>query len=164
MTDPSSPRPLVRRRPRAVAEKRISQNDTRIGLLLYPEPTNPPRTRADCPTERPCAYVSCRYNLYLDVTEAGSVVAPDREPWEQPPRSSCALDVAAEGGATLAEVAEILGVTRERVRQIEVAALEKSRRLGLRLSGGGREDVEGRTVEVWERAPQMPALKGDGSR
>jgi hypothetical protein len=34
------------------------------------------------------------------------------------------------GGATLEEVAEVLGVTRERVRQIESKALRKLRRMG----------------------------------
>lgn len=134
------PTPL-RRRPRAVARKFLTQNDSRIGLLLYPEKTNPPRTRADCPIERPCGYVSCRYNLYLDVTEAGSVVVPEHEPWEQAPAGSCALDIAERGGSTLAEVAVILGVTRERVRQIEVAATAKARRAVEDLKGDLKGDL-----------------------
>jgi DNA-directed RNA polymerase sigma subunit (sigma70/sigma32) len=39
----------------------------------------------------------------------------------------CALAVANEGAHTLEEIAEILGVTRERVRQIEEAAIAKLR-------------------------------------
>jgi len=44
---------------------------------------------------------------------------------------SCALDVAEDGPKTLAQVGEILGVTRERVRQIEEMAIAKARLLGL---------------------------------
>ncbi|MFY3742456.1 sigma factor-like helix-turn-helix DNA-binding protein [Anaeromyxobacter sp. Red801] len=43
---------------------------------------------------------------------------------------TCALDVADRGPLTLDEVGKILGVTRERVRQIEVAALEKLQEAG----------------------------------
>ncbi len=35
------------------------------------------------------------------------------------PLASCVLDVADRGGATLEEVADIIGVSRERIRQIE---------------------------------------------
>ncbi len=38
---------------------------------------------------------------------------------------SCALDLAERGGMTLQEVAEVLGVTRERIRQLESKALRK---------------------------------------
>ena len=40
---------------------------------------------------------------------------------------SCVLDVAEQGGLTLDEVGQILGVSRERVRQIETAALRSAR-------------------------------------
>ena len=40
---------------------------------------------------------------------------------------TCALDLADRGGMTLIEVADVLGVTRERVRQIEDSAIEKIR-------------------------------------
>jgi hypothetical protein len=41
---------------------------------------------------------------------------------------TCALDVAEAGGLTLEEVGNIIGVTRERVRQMQVRALEKLRK------------------------------------
>lgn len=73
-----------------------------------------PPTRADCPQARPCTYLACRYNLVLEAAPASG--------------ESCALDVADRGDHSLAEVGEILGVTRERIRQIEAGALDKIRR------------------------------------
>jgi DNA-directed RNA polymerase sigma subunit (sigma70/sigma32) len=40
-------------------------------------------------------------------------------------KETCALDVADRGGITLEEVGEILNLTRERIRQVEVFGLEK---------------------------------------
>ena len=71
-------------------------------------------------------YVACKYHLYLDVNpETGSIKInfPDQEPWEL--EETCALDVAERGGVTLEEVGEILNLTRERVRQVEVTGLVK---------------------------------------
>lgn len=48
-------------------------------------------------------------------------------------KASCVLDVAALGGLTLEEVGDILGVTRERVRQIEHIALRKLKKRGINL-------------------------------
>lgn len=82
-----------------------------------------PRARADCVgAARPCPWVSCRYHLYLDVSAAGSLLIahPALAPWEIP--ETCALDVAERGLHTLDEVGQLLNVTRERVRQIEVVA------------------------------------------
>lgn len=45
---------------------------------------------------------------------------PDMDPGNLP--TSCALDVADLGGATLEDVGAIVNLTRERVRQIEVSA------------------------------------------
>ena len=66
----------------------------------------PPRTRGDCASvARPCPHGACRYHL-------GSQA-----------RESCALDVADRGGVTLGEIGELLGVTVEGARQIELRAL-----------------------------------------
>jgi DNA-directed RNA polymerase sigma subunit (sigma70/sigma32) len=40
-------------------------------------------------------------------------------------RETCSLDVADRGGITLEEVGEILNLTRERIRQVEVRGLRK---------------------------------------
>ncbi len=85
-----------------------------------------PSTRGDCAKiPRPCPFVSCIYNLYLDITRKGSLKLnfPDLEPSEMP--LSCALDIAEYGGCTLQEVGDVLNITRERVRQIEYVALKK---------------------------------------
>jgi hypothetical protein len=82
-------------------------------------------TRAECSTvPRPCGFILCKYNL-----------KPERRgpvPAEAP---SCALDVADAGGVTLEAIGGMLGVTRERIRQIEGRALrhfgERIRALGL---------------------------------
>jgi len=100
--------------------------------VLEPCPTDVerPRRRSECKGgPRPCPFVGCRWHLYLEVRASGMIriVRPGLEPWEL--EESCALDAADRGGLTLDEVGARLGVTRERVRQIEKRALE---RLGAR--------------------------------
>jgi hypothetical protein len=75
--------------------------------------------------------VSCKYHLYIDVNpNTGSIKInfPDLEVWEL--QHSCALDVAGQGGITLEEVGEILNLTRERIRQVEVRGLMKLKDAG----------------------------------
>ena len=50
---------------------------------------------------------------------------PGKEVWEL--RETCALDVADKGGVTLEEVGAIMNLTRERIRQVEMRALQKLR-------------------------------------
>jgi hypothetical protein len=99
----------------------------RAGEVLEVPDYDRPRTRAECKNgPRPCLYVSCKHHLFLDVNpETGSIKLnfPDQEVWEL--EETCALDVAERGGITLEEVGEILNLTRERIRQLEVTALEK---------------------------------------
>ena len=119
-----------RSRPRSktIAMKRLTREELRVGALLYPPVDIPrPRTREQCSQEqRPCPWVACKHHLYLDVNpETGSIKInfPDLEPWELP--HTCALDVADRGGITLEEVGEIMNLTRERIRQVEVRGLLK---------------------------------------
>ena len=67
------------------------------------------------PSEAPCTQVHCRYHL------AHMGLGDHRR---QPTRD-CALAVANEGPRTLDEVAAVLGMSGERVRQIEEHALAK---------------------------------------
>jgi Sigma-70, region 4 len=75
---------------------------------------------------RPCLFVSCRHSLYLDVSERTGAIKfnlPDLEPAEVDAQASCSLDVADQGGTTLEDVGEMMNITRERIRQVEVKAL-----------------------------------------
>ena len=117
-------------RARTIAVKRLTKEQLRIGKLLYPETDYwKPRTRAECASfERPCPFVSCKHHLYLDVNPTtGSIKLnfPDLDVWEM--NETCALDVADRGGITLEEVGEIMNLTRERIRQVELRGLEKLR-------------------------------------
>ena len=118
----------TRPRSKTIAMKRVTRAELAAGALLYPPVDIPrPATRADCKQEmRPCPWVACKHHLYLDINpETGSIKInfPDLEPWEL--KHTCALDVAERGGITLEEVGEIMNLTRERIRQVEVRGLLK---------------------------------------
>jgi hypothetical protein len=115
-------------RPTTISVKRMSKRELALGRLLYPEGEySRPATRGQCRDgARPCPFISCAFHLYLDVSrETGSIKLnfPDLEPDEL--EESCVLDVADQGGATLERVAQMMNMTRERVRQIESDALAK---------------------------------------
>ena len=111
-----------------------------------------PKTRPECKDGiRPCPYVSCGSNLYLDVMPgSGSIKVnfPDIEPDEMV--VSCARDVADGGGATLEQVGAYLNITRERIRQIEAKALKKLRKKAKHLEGF-LEEVENGRVGQYDR-------------
>lgn len=90
-----------------------------------------PLTRGDCANvPRPCPFVSCQFHLYLDVnSSSGSIKInhPGKEPWEL--AETCALDVADKGSSTLADVGNLIGVTRERIRQMETRGIAALRRV-----------------------------------
>ena len=118
----------TRPRSKTIAMKRLTREELRVGALMYPPVDIPrPTTRAECREEaRPCPWVACKHHLYLDINpETGSIKInfPDLEPWEL--QHTCALDVAERGGITLEEVGEIMNLTRERIRQVEVRGLLK---------------------------------------
>ena len=122
----------VRRRERARLipnDQRLSPAELHMRDVIDAAPPLPglPKTRGECREGvRPCPFASCRHHLAVNVTAAGAlhtsrprVAAPD----------TCALDVAERGGVTLESVSELLGVTRERIRQIEANALRKLQRI-----------------------------------
>lgn len=102
-----------------------------------------PRTRGECEDgQRPCPYRACRHHLWAEDERPG-------RPWDgkHPPakvrehtEQTCALDVAddqeqrdARGNLPRREVGRMLGITGERVRQLEERALEKLRAQGVDL-------------------------------
>jgi sigma-70-like protein len=115
-----------------------------------------PTTRGDCgEVERPCPFVSCKHNLYLDVSpRTGSVKLnfPDLEPGDMAPDRSCALDCADRGGLTLEEVGQAMNMTRERVRQLEASAVYKV--------GPDMARLAGRESESRRRLPIVESQKG----
>jgi len=91
---------------------------------------------------RPCPLVSCRYHLGLDVSRYGSIrrnrselypiqdtngviSADDVEKWLRSLPETCALDVADRGEHGIDALGWLLGVSRERARQIEFEAMCK---------------------------------------
>lgn len=91
-----------------------------------------PRLRRECVDgPRPCPLVGCFYNNYLEVrrrqdsTPEIKILHPGRLPEDVPPEDSCTLDLADAGPHTLERVADVYGLTRERIRQVEVSALKK---------------------------------------
>ncbi len=118
----------TRPRSKTIAMKRLTREELRVGAMMYPPVDVPrPSTREQCREDmRPCPWVACKHHLYLDINpETGSIKInfPDLEPWEL--QHTCALDVAERGGITLEEVGEIMNLTRERIRQVEVRGLLK---------------------------------------
>lgn len=90
-----------------------------------------PKFRGECRDgPRPCPLVLCQHNTFLNVTSTGRIQLAHgkRKPEDVPPDESCSLDVADSGSQTLSRVGEILGLTRERIRQIETRCLEKIRK------------------------------------
>jgi len=117
-----------------------------------------PRTRGACEGgERPCRWKACRYHLW------GEDERPGR-PWDgKRPHTlvvahheeTCALDLADRGGMSRAEVGEVMGLGYERVRQLELRALEKLRAGGVDL----RELVEQGEPANEQRARQRPRVR-----
>lgn len=115
---------------RDLRRRRLSGDvDPEEAELLRVVETQRPKVRAECVNgPRPCMWVSCKHNLYLDVNpETGSIKLnfPDKEIGEL--EYTCALDVAEKGGITLEEVGAIMNLTRERIRQVETRGLLKLR-------------------------------------
>lgn len=119
--------------PKTFAYQRYAAWERRLAHLLYPEASTPywrPRTRADCKdVPRPCPYIGCRYHLYLEVTQFGSIKynKPGEQPWDIDPANSCALDIADREELTLERTGAVLNVTRERTRQVQEALYETVR-------------------------------------
>ncbi len=116
-----------RSRGKTIAPRRLTKEEVRLSQTLTKPDITRPKSRADCASgQRPCPWISCKHHLFLDVNpETGSIKLnfPDIELEDM--RDTCSLDVADRGGITLEEVGEILNLTRERIRQVEVRGLLK---------------------------------------
>jgi hypothetical protein len=127
---PPTSRRARRARSRSIRIARATQREARLALeqaeALESE-IDRPHTRHECADgPRPCPHVSCRHHLYLDVNPSTGTIKlnfPDLEVWEL--AFSCALDVADLGGTAIELVSELMNVTRERIRQIEMQALAR---------------------------------------
>ena len=78
---------------------------------------------------RPCPFVGCRYNLYLDVNPKTGHIRynfPQRHVCQMD--ESCALDIAECGRLTDAAIAEILGLERSTVTKAVTRALKKMKK------------------------------------
>lgn len=105
-------------------------NDSVDDLELLELRSTRPRTRLDCPeADVPCPFAGCRYHLASDEVRGEARVAPGFILI----RGNCALHFvdANPWGATLEDIGEELLLTRERVRQIELAAIKKLRSTGI---------------------------------
>lgn len=127
--------PDGRIRAKTISGARLTRAERRLpSMAIYPEDVERPRTRGECEGgPRPCPFVSCAHHLYLDVNDATGAIKlnfPHLEVDEL--KESCSLDVADRGGITLEEVGDILNLTRERIRQIEVKGQERARAAGER--------------------------------
>ena len=100
-----------------------------------------PRTRGDCKDgPRPCPWVSCAHHMAHIVPSNASrwttksIVRDDEIDPEDVAEliaameNSCVLDIADRGEHTLEQIGELLGVTRERVRQVLAGIMTKGRR------------------------------------
>jgi hypothetical protein len=134
---------------KTLAVRRITRLELAAGRaelkeLGADEPYDRPKTRGDCARiPRPCPFVACKYSLYLDVSETGSIILnfPHLEPGAMPAHQSCALDLADRGAMTLEDIAVVTNLTRERIRQVELKALVRRARPAAVAMGLGPEDA-----------------------
>lgn len=88
----------------------------------------PPTTRAGCVAlPRPCPALNCRHNLFWEqangIAERGTF--EDAIAFIRQERGACVLDLAEKGGRQDFAVAEVMGMRRQRVNQIEFKALKR---------------------------------------
>jgi len=122
--------PVIGRRGRVSAKSQTALDGISDGELtplqlraLFAE--NPrPQSREECEGGiRPCPWVSCRHHLFLEVhATSGAIRLNHPGVALEDMKHTCSLDLAAAGVSSLSETAKNLGISHERVRQIEVQA------------------------------------------
>lgn len=93
-----------------------------------PNQTPVPRTRAECPTTRPCPVDLCRHNLGLETERPGRPFGGRHPlPIVREKVESCALDVVDQNpeGVPMPEIGTLLEMTTERASQLGNRALVK---------------------------------------
>jgi Sigma-70, region 4 len=129
---------------RRITQLELAAGRAELAALGADEPYDRPMTRGDCArVPRPCPYVTCKYSLYLDVSDTGSIIInfPHLEPGQMPAKQSCALDLAERGPMTLEDIATVTNLTRERIRQVELKALLRRARPAAIAMGLEPEDA-----------------------
>jgi Sigma-70, region 4 len=129
-----------RARPRfGITYSQQMKRDERVELFAegkeYPRHQRP-RRYSECvkaglgTAKRPCPFAGCVHHTFLDVDpRSGSlhIAYPDLQPNEM--KHTCTLRLAERDGMTLEEIGAVMGLTRERCRQIEEKALLKIRKV-----------------------------------
>lgn len=84
-----------------------------------------PRNRLECADgPRPCPWVSCRYNLYLDVTPSTGSIRVNLPIAVEDMKESCVLDFD-ERPQSQDQIGDLFGLSRQRVQQIEQGSLDR---------------------------------------
>jgi hypothetical protein len=149
-------------------EERIDMLRTRLECAegLDDVARNRPKTRAECnAVPRPCPYVGCRYNLYLDVDELGRIIIPDADTPIEERRYSCALDVVEDNpdGIGVVRLATLTGHAREELKRIEVRGRDAMAvdAVLAEAHGRGPDEAEARRARRRSPARVSPVASGD---
>jgi hypothetical protein len=90
-----------------------------------------PRTYDDCldagwgTKENPCPFFSCKNNLFLDITEDGEIKYIHKKKDFDQIQETCLNRAIENGPLDFKQISELIGVVRERARQIKNEAKEK---------------------------------------
>lgn len=116
---------MISRRGRMPAKKTIARRDRRT----MDEPDHDeqrPKVRGECAEYKDyCPFVSCKHHLYLDVNPNGSITLNFPHLAVDELEETCALNVADRTALTLQSVGDLMNLTRERARQIELRGMMK---------------------------------------
>lgn len=158
-----------RRTQRAVTinVNRLSKRELERGRMESPpaETTDlydRPKTRGDClqgeNAQRPCPWIGCTRHAFVDVDRSTGSIKVNHVPADDSAEAlvevlrampyTCTLDLADEGGATLERAASVLGIVRERLRQLEVIALDKVLRTAIRAGADDYLDEDVASLSV----------------